>query len=160
MLGIITDIVVAVERCTSMLMPHTSRPSSRAVIPWLVLGAWLVLQPSVLRNGWEVVTGPFTRARQLLPSLRTLATPEAGLDQLPSTVRDARTLLREAGAHRYRIAEPLASNDELTQRLIESAWPIRVDAAARVTILHADTPVPTGCQQVSARGAVKLARCD
>lgn len=143
-----------------MLKQDPFRLAARPVLPWLVLGAWLVLQPSVPRDGWRVIADLLGRAGRVVPSIGALMTPAAGLDRLPPAVRDARTLLHEAGTDRFRIAEPLASDDELTQRLIESAWPIRIDPAARVTVLHAGTPVPPGCRHMSARGMVALARCD
>jgi hypothetical protein len=90
---------------------------------------------------------------------RNLATPGAGEQVLPASVRTMILLLRAHGAERYRCSRAIERDELIRQRLLEGALPIRYHPDAPYLVSTSAEPLPAACTPVASREGVILARC-
>lgn len=68
--------------------------------------------------------------RQPEKSLDIFFTPNAGLEVLPHEVQTMLTILNATKIEEYKLDQDIYHNGEVMQRIVESAWPIKMDEAS------------------------------
>ena len=89
---------------------------------------------------------------------RTARTGEVGL---PQEVRTMIAMLRDNHVMEFRYSEAIVpqSDDNLTQRLAEGAYPIRINVEAHHVLASASETLAQGCLVLASREGIVLAHC-
>lgn len=90
---------------------------------------------------------------------RQITTPNSGLHVLPSKAQEGIRLLQEKQIDSFRLSPAIGRDAEMSQRLIEGAYPIRVLEKSAHCLMFSNEQVPSGCVAVSRTGEVILAYC-
>jgi hypothetical protein len=86
--------------------------------------------------------------------------PNAGLEALPPPARAAVTLLRDHQVDRYILSARFTQDELLRQRVIEAAWPSRLDTGAEFRLVFiTELAEVHPCQAVAQEQDVALVRC-
>ena len=102
---------------------------------------------------------------KILPDRSAIArdwrTARSGETGLPQRVRSMIALLRDNHVMEFRHSEAIVprSDDTLTQRLAEGAYPIRIKVEAHHVLAFASESLPQGCRVVASREGIVLASC-
>lgn len=94
------------------------------------------------------------------PSLNTILTPNTGLEVLPKGARQMLELVKIHSVPDYRLSDSLLQDPLISQRIIESAWPIKMEITSRYLFLL--TPEITNypaCDKIDRRDDIILAYC-
>ena len=90
---------------------------------------------------------------------RRARTPRAGEQVLPPVVRAGISLLRAHRVTMYRFSPAFEKDEEVRQRLVEGAFPIRSEKHARYLLLLEQESPDRSCSPVSRGGGVVLVHC-
>ncbi|HEY2028427.1 MAG TPA: hypothetical protein VGH20_04370 [Myxococcales bacterium] len=124
----------------------------------LAAGAALLLWAAPVRG--TIATFDWSFRHLDARAFRTgLTVPGAGVEVLPTFIREAAALVREANVDHYRLSPRAAESDWFVQQVQVLAWPHTQseDPASPVILLR--EPVPAGCAVVARTEDVVLARC-
>jgi len=92
-------------------------------------------------------------------ALSDITSAGAGERVLPPPVQAMLALLRGHSVDTYRVSPKIAADPLISQRIVESAWPIRPNRAANWYLAFAAEALPTNCRSLDRREDVVLARC-
>lgn len=125
-----------------------------------------------LSKGQTVATAVIATTRELhATAARSLAqagkfqsqieTPGSGEYVLPGRVQEMLSILRKEGrgVKRYALSPRLAEDLWTFQVMVSSAWPLRLEPAAKARFVLSVEGLPTGCFVVGRREEVLLAYC-
>ena len=125
----------------------------------LVISAFLYPQTvqtlNILGRAGELLLSP----KSLISRSLQMQTPQAGEQVLPPAVQSMLALLRTNGISTYRYSETIAANEEIRQRLIEGAFPVRYDAASFSHLRINGEEATPGCKPLASREGVALVHC-
>jgi len=108
-----------------------------------------------LGNAGETILSPGI-VRSLL---QQTGTPGTGEQVLPPPVRSMLALLRSNRVPSFRYSAAIAANEEIRQRLLEGALPLRYVPTASYLLLVGGEQVPPACPIVASREGVFLVHC-
>ena len=87
-------------------------------------------------------------------------TPDSGQEALPSTVRYMLSLLKSNHVTSYQLSDQLYQNPLYMQRIVESAWPIKMDGTSSYRLsLSDEINDNTACTTIDQMKDVVLAYC-
>jgi hypothetical protein len=92
-------------------------------------------------------------------ALSEFTKPGTGERVLPTSVQAMLELLRSHGVKAYRVSSKIAADPLISQRIVESAWPIRPDRSSSWYLAFAAETLPVTCLSYGHRQDVVLARC-
>lgn len=92
-------------------------------------------------------------------ALSDLCKPGGGENVLPIEVQVMLSFLRSAKADSFTFSRAIAHNVKRTQRLVEGAYPLRVDENAHYHLYMEHEPLPQACRPLMNRGGIALAYC-
>jgi hypothetical protein len=114
----------------------------------------------VIDTGSKVAQSNLSTARHLSDSLAQLFSPNSGQEVLPGQVRAALALLQNFPVASYRLSPSLEQVEWVRQRMIEAAWPVKMENTSAYLFCSPeefkDTP---GCDLIGQREDVVLAHC-
>jgi hypothetical protein len=90
---------------------------------------------------------------------RQVRTPRAGEHVLPPAVQAGISLLRANQVTAYRFSMAFEQNEEIRQRLLEGAYPLRYEKDAHYLLLLEQETPDRNCSQISRGGGVVLVHC-
>ncbi len=126
------------------------------LLPWPGGGLWRAVFLTV--RDYQIPA-----LRQLLELSQfqaNIATPGAGEHVVKPEARTMVRLLERHGLTRYRLSPLLADNNSfITQQVVASAWPRRLEVTADALFLTEAEPVPAGCKVTASLEGILLARC-
>jgi hypothetical protein len=86
-------------------------------------------------------------------------TPNSGEQVLGTRVQEMLAMLRGHGVEQYRLSDSIAADAWVTQQIVATAWPRKLERDARaVFVLAAETPSP-GCIVMDKQREVTLVYC-
>ena len=93
--------------------------------------------------------------------LTNLFTPNSGQGVLPPQVLTMISLLKENNVENYKLAEKFSTDVVIYQRIVEGAWPIRLENNSSYTLLAADElNAYQDCVIIEEKEDVILVNCD
>jgi hypothetical protein len=110
----------------------------------------------VLHSGWINVLGADSALHRLWSQF---STPSAGEHVLPPPVQAGIMLLRSNHVSSFRYSPAIGKDEEIRQRLIEGAYPLRNDDQARFCLSYESEPVAPTCVILARTGGMVLADC-
>ena len=115
----------------------------------------ITMTPRLLVDAYEKI---LPERAAISKDWRTARSGEAGI---PQKARSMIALLRDNHVMRFRYTEALVprSDDTLTQRLAEGAYPIRINVEARHVLASAGESLRQGCVVVASKEGIVLASC-
>ena len=126
----------------------------------VTLAAVLLLTTSVVDTWTALRDSTLNLAMDIKDLAIVVNTPASGLEVVPQEARQAADLLAEASAPTYRLSPALMGNALFQQRIIEIAWPLRLEPLSPYWLyLHQSEALPTGCTLIAQREYVALAYC-
>lgn len=128
----------------------------------IILAAFVILyRPPIGKSIENVFRSALHVARDFKTFQSNLETPNAGEHVLPPSVREMLTLLRAHRLDTYRVSEGIAAADEalIYQRIVESAWPRRMDPRSGHEFRFVFEPATSGCTQIERKKEVALVFC-
>lgn len=139
-----------------LLMP---RPQNFALVAVSVLV--IVLFKTPVLDAWIEIRDTNLRAFQSFkPSISRLFTPDSGREVLPSEVQQMLSLLQENKITGYRLANSIEQDPLISQRIVESAWPMKKEAASPYILYPIEEIADlTGCVEVAKGKDIALVRC-
>jgi len=94
------------------------------------------------------------------PFLTRIFSPNSGKEVLPIQVQQMLSLLQEHQIASYQLSNQLDSDPLLKQRIIESAWPIKMDSASPYLLSSLEETITNpACVVIDQRKDVALADC-
>ncbi len=92
--------------------------------------------------------------------LNNLLTPHTGLEVLPVPVQQMLALIDEHEITSYRLSPQMSADYHIVQRIVESAWPLRMsDQALSVFIALDETEDFSACELIDQAEEVALVNC-
>jgi len=139
----------------SLLLP---KPSFTLVLVSVI--AYMFLS-SVSLSAFAQVRKTITDAMEH-PSqpLNNLLTPHTGLEVLPEPVQQMLALIEEHKITSYRLSPQMSADYHIVQRIVESAWPLRMSEQATSVFTAIDeTGDFPACQVIDQAEEVSLVNC-
>ena len=127
----------------------------------LVIVAFFIVINSTAISALEDIQNSSNKA-VLRPgeTLSNLFTPNSGLDVLPDKAQQVLTLIQENDITSYRVSTVISEDYHLMQRVVESAWPVRMaEDAVDVFITLYETPDYGNCKVIDQLEEVILVHC-
>jgi len=90
----------------------------------------ILFKMPVLDSWIEIREANLATFHSFKPSISRLLTPDSGRDVLPTTVQQMLSLLQENKITEYRLSDTFEQDPLIQQRIIESAWPAKKNAAS------------------------------
>jgi hypothetical protein len=97
----------------------------------------LFYQPRPLKSIRDVFISPFHAVKDIKSFYSNLKTPHAGEYVLPSAVKEMLAFLRAHQLDSYQLSEQIVASKKqlILQRIVESAWPIRVNQKSNYKLI-------------------------
>jgi hypothetical protein len=105
------------------------------------------------RVDWQII------AKQASRAFTDLQQPQGGEYVLPVEVQVMLHFLRTAHADAFRFSPGIDDNMEISQRLVEGAYPLRVVDKAHYYLSMEQEPLPQACRPLMSQGGIILAYC-
>ena len=142
------------------VMYVTYRPRLFKLIATLALGIVFVLTPALIT--WTQLALTYVNTAQHLDSnLANIFSPNSGKEVLPDQVQQMLSLLQLHHILDYRLSKQIEQDSLLDQRIIESAWPIRMESKSLylLCLIEEIKSNPT-CVSIDQSEDVALEYCD
>lgn len=136
--------------------------SHRKIWVAVLIAVFVILhRPPIGKSIENVFRSALHAARDFKTFQSNLETPNAGQHVLPASVREMMALLRSHRLDNYRVSERIATAQEalIYQRIVESAWPRRMDSASGHEFRFVSEPATSGCTEIERRKEVALVFC-
>ncbi len=93
--------------------------------------------------------------------LNNLLTPDTGLEVLPEEALQALSMIDTNKVEEYRLSPSLNEDYHTMQRIVESAWPVRMREDARHVFIRAEEIADfQKCQLIEEKDLIALVYCD
>ena len=126
-------------------------------IPVLVI---VLFNTPILDTGTELKQWNLNTVQNYKRTLINIFTPNSGQEVLPGQVRQMLSLLKSNHVISYRLSRQLHRDPLIMQRIVESAWPIKMDPASPYLLNLPDEPNnDPACTVIDHRKDVVLANC-
>jgi len=123
----------------------------------------ILYKPPIVEAIGNLFRSAFYALTDIQPFQLNLKTPHAGEHVLPSAVQEMLTLLRAHHLNDYQISERIriAENGLIHQRIIESAWPIRMNPKSDSKFIFiSETDTTTNCMEIERKKEIALVFCN
>lgn len=126
-------------------------------IPVLVI---VLFSTTIIDTGAQLKQWNLNTAQNYKRTLIDIFTPNAGQNVLPITVRRMLSLLQDNNITSYRLLDHLYQDPLIMQRIVESAWPIKLDNASPYILRSLDEiNNDSRCIEIDHRKEVALDYC-
>jgi hypothetical protein len=147
--------------CIVLLFVVLSMPRLQS---FMVIGAFVVVivlfKTPVLDTWIEIREANLLAFQSFKPSIARLFTPNSGRDALPKHVQQMLSLIEENNIPDYRLSDSYEQNQEINQRIVESAWPLKKEASSQYILLPVEEiKALIGCIETGKRKDVALVYC-
>lgn len=121
----------------------------------------IVLFKTPVLNTWaEIRASNLDTFQTFKPSVLKLFTPDSGKEILPNDVKRMLSLLHENKIVEYRLCDSFAQDPLTSQRIVESAWPIKYELSSKYLLCPVEEiEIITGCNEIARLKDVSLAYC-
>jgi len=139
----------------SLVLP---KPSFTLVL--VIVAAYIVINSTVIASLEGVQKASNSAVKQPGQALSNLFTPNSGLDVLPDKAQQVLTLIQENDITSYRLSTVISEDYHLMQRIVESAWPVRMaEDSVHVFITPDESPDYGKCTVTDQVEEVILVHC-
>jgi hypothetical protein len=127
------------------------------VIPVLVI---VLFNTSTLDTGTQLKQWNLNTVQNYKRTLIHIFTPNSGWEVLPGQVQQMLSLLRSNHVTSYQLSPQLYQDPLIMERVVESAWPIKMDSASsyRLSLIN-ETNDNLSCVVIDHTKEVTLAKC-
>ena len=121
----------------------------------------IILFKTPVINTWSEIKGSNLNTFQTFkPSISKLFTPDTGTEKLPNNVQRMLSLLHENNVVEYRLCDSLTQDPLTSQRIVESAWPIKQELESKYLLCPVEEIKNiTGCDEIARLKDVSIAYC-
>lgn len=121
----------------------------------------IVLFKAPVLNTWtEIKASNLETFQTFKPSISKVFMPNSGNEILSNNVKRMLSLLHENGIAEYRICNSFREDPLTNQRIVESAWPIRLEPTSKYLLCPMEEiKTITGCNEIANLKDVSLAYC-
>jgi hypothetical protein len=134
-----------------------------AVVIWLLILFLPWPDGGLFRSAEITIRSLNTTAISVLGNFRAfqadINNPQTGERVLPVRVQEMLTMLRGHGLDEYRVSAPIAEDAWGFQQIVASAWPRKLEKAARASFVLNVEPVAPGCTVIEKQTEVSLVDC-
>ena len=141
---------------------HSGRWNRRKLGMAIFLAVFVILyRPPIGKSIENLLRSTFHAVRDFRSFYMNLETPNSGEQVLPAAVREMLALLRTHGLASYRVSEGIMTSEGtlIYQRIVESAWPRRIDPKSRHEFRFVSEPATSGCAEIERKREVALVLC-
>lgn len=141
---------------------HSGRWNCRKLGMAIFLAVFVILyRPPIGKSIENLLRSTFHAVRDFLSFQANLATPNSGEQALPAPVREMLALLRSHRLTAYRVSERIMTAEEtlIYQRIVESAWPRRIDSTSGHEFRFVSEPPTPGCEEIERKKEISLVLC-
>lgn len=141
---------------------HKNTWNSRKLWMAIFLVVFVVFyRPPIVKSIENLFRSTFHAARNFRAFQSNLEMPNAGEQMLPASVREMLALLRTHRLDTYRVSERIMTAEEalIYQRIVESAWPRRMDSGSGHEFRFAFEPATSGCTEIERKKEVAMTAC-
>ncbi len=141
---------------------HSGRWNFRKLGMAVFLAVFLILyRPPIGKSIENLMRSTFHAVRDFRSFQANLATPNSGEQVLPAPVREMLALLRAHHLTAYRVSERIMTAEEtlIYQRIVESAWPRRIDSRSGHEFRFVSEPPTPGCAEIERKKEISLVLC-
>ena len=140
-----------------ILMLSRSRNFILVAIPVLVI---VLFNTSTIDTATQLKKWNLNTVQNYKRTLIHIFTPNSGQNVLPARVRQMLSLLIDNHVASYRLSDQLYQDPLVMQRIVESAWPIKLDSTSPYLLsLPAELTNNPTCSVIDDRKDVVLAYC-
>ena len=130
----------------------------------ILLAVFVILyKPPIVEAIGKLFRSTFYAVRDVRSFQMKLDTPYSGENVLPTPVQEMLSLLRTHHLKDYRVSEPIrdAENGLIYQRVVESAWPTRINPSSKNKFAFiSESDVTTGCTEQERKKEIALVFCN
>lgn len=147
--------------CVFLLFIVLSIPRLRS---FALIGAFvlvIILFKTPILDTWtEIRKTNLLTFQSFKPSIARIFSPNSGRDTLPGDVQQMLSLLQENNITEYRLAISFEKDPLTHQRIIESAWPVKLEARSIYVLLPtSEIANLSDCIEIDRRKDVALVSC-
>ena len=128
----------------------------------LIAGCVLLLltfKTPLLETIIDIKTINLTTFSAFRPAVNKLFTPNSGREVLPGVVQQMLQLAETSSLPDYRLSSALSNDPLIQQRMVESAWPVKIEPTSNYLFLLATETTDNTCSEIGRKGNIILAYC-
>lgn len=147
--------------CISLLFIILSIPRLRSFALVSAFVLVIIFYKTPILDAWiEIRDTNLLTFQSFKPSIARLFTPNSGRDTLPDDVQQMLSLIQENNITEYRLAISFEQDPLTYQRIIKSAWPVKLESKSIYVLLPtSEIANLSGCIEVDRRKDVALVSC-